>query len=172
MKIKINQNGFTGLEVVLAVLLLVAIGGVGYFALHSRQEAQVATKSSNRDAIADKQLAKVVSFDTKAADELVKKFYSQYLSTAPTERRDVVKMYSTVDFFTIYTSPRSYDPILCGQQDTPEEDLVYNKVEEALDHSSASVRMDIPGNAKDVVVTVIRDASALKIESINCPNLN
>lgn len=157
-----NQKGFGVIEIIIAVVILTAIGGVGYFALTQRDESK-ATSNSTQGKVA---------IDSNSVKPFITDFYNKYIeasdgSTGSIEKMlGTVKQNSTQKFVDEYQKTVGHDPVLCAQNKITKFTLSDVKLTSSSAATAAMQREGYPGV---MTIHVTKDNNNLKIDQIDCP---
>jgi Tfp pilus assembly protein PilV len=132
-KLQNNQKGFTAVEGLLIVLIIVVIGAVGYMVYHNDHKTKtvsVSTTASNKPATTTKTTTTpaAAAISASAVTSFVTTFYNQYAACFnsgnlnQTCTTNLVNQDGTSNLYSYYKpSTGSYpaDPIMCAQDNPP-----------------------------------------------------
>ena len=176
---KISQKGFTGLEIVLIVAVLSAVGAAGYFAFSAREQQvnnKAEVKTESQETKKESQTPEVEPINAEEAADVVLAFMNEYLMTTRTPAttiegmRAVVTKYGTSSLVKYYDSPAGYNQILCGQN-LP--DSAYTLVSKNVVNPNlvnVVVRQNYStGETMDYTVGAVKEGSRIKVNAIACP---
>lgn len=177
IKVSKNEKGFTVVEALITVLIIVVIGFGGFYVWHTEHKpkttaSNVATTSSTTPA----EKTTTTPLSTTTTTQLLNNFYTQYIaasnstSTSQTSLiKHVVQQYGTSSLVSYaYPSTGSYseNPIVCAQ-DTPTSFSVSGVTSTSI--SAAGTITEVFGSdTVKVNSTVVSQSGNLKIDTITC----
>jgi uncharacterized protein (UPF0333 family) len=159
---KNNQHGFTVLELLLIVIVLLTAGGIGAYVYKSRQSEPSKKVTTNQTTVATPELTETSS------TAYVETFYNDYMRLDGSHDATIefIEKYGTNNLKTYYEANQNgVDPIVCAQ-DVPTSVTVSDAVK--LDDL---VRVKIAERYVDTNVEIMANVvnqNGLKIDMIQC----
>ena len=161
-----NNFGFSLLEGLLVVVVLVLVGGAGYGIAYHRYRKANTTSISQTASPAN-------AVTTAGATELLTTFYQQYTAasraTPPSTATmtNVIKQYGTSNLVTYASKSYNANPIVCAQA-VPDKASVSN-VHSTTVGALGTIRETFGIGMVNIDVVVVNQSGSLKIDSIACP---
>jgi len=166
-----KQSGFGAVELVMAVVIVVLLGVVGWLAWDRMQATASKTGSSTSDSTNTSQSTNTNTASINAADaeSLVSTFYQKY-TAGNGDQVTLIKAYGTASLLADYTTAgdnpegAGSDPIVCAQALAP------TSVTGHVDHgSSVDVTVTEAFNTPKTLTVRVVSQSGLKIDHVTCP---
>jgi len=174
-KLKKNEWGFSAIEAVLLLVVVIALVGVGYYVYRAKKNTTATYNAAANTSTNSTTSTQSASINTTDVTKLLTTFYQKYStvdSAAPSSGtlQGLVKQYGTFNLVS-YDVPKvgySYaeDPILCAQ-DTPTSVSVGN-VTSTTTKASGTITEIFGSDTAKVQATVVNQSGSLKIDSIAC----
>lgn len=176
-----KQSGFSVVELVMALVIVVLLGVVGWLAwdrmqkLSSNNDAATSKSSTNTNASSNStnnsSQTNTSSIDGNAAASMVAEFYGKY-AVFGSDREELIKQYGTTNLLSDWNSASSdpsgagSDPIECAQA-IPESVTVTGH---SVSGSTATVSVkEAFGSTDDNVTVSVVNQNGLKIDHVTCP---
>jgi hypothetical protein len=178
-KLQNNQKGFTAVEGLLIVLIIVVIGAVGYMVYHNDHKTKtvsVSTTASNKPATTTKTTTTpaAAAISASAVTSFVTTFYNQYAACFnsgnlnQTCTTNLVNQDGTSNLYSYYKpSTGSYpaDPIMCAQDNPPS--VTVSGVTTTSSSASGVVTENFT-TPNTVKFTAVSQSGNLKIDTVTC----
>lgn len=168
-----QQSGFGAIELVMALVIVVLAGVVGWLTWDKLQSLPASKNSSAADTSTTTSSSSnsTSSIDGNAAAGLVAEFYGKY-AIFGSDREGLIKQYGTANLLNDWNNAGSdphgagSDPILCAQA-IPESVTI---VGHTVNGSAADVKVNEAfGETTDSLTVSVVNQSGLKIDHVTCP---
>lgn len=172
-----QESGFSVIEVVMAVVIVVLIGAVAYLYVQASQKRDsdaTAKNTTSTKSTKSETEAKKSSLNATEVQTNVQAFYDKYIqATYPSEMKTLVAQYTTKSFAAKYndimdgSAPVVFDPVFCAQNN-PDKGLEV-KVDK-VDGSRADITivMNFSGSGTSQFAATVVDENGPKIDSVTC----